>query len=76
MPKCPLRARLYKFEGGDECQPDCALLVHATHWDSIERKPVDDGTVCAVTMIAMGIGYYDVEPLNTMEVDDGQARSV
>lgn len=27
MAKCPLKFRLLQFEGGEECDPECAWLV-------------------------------------------------
>lgn len=29
MGKCPLKFRLYQFEGGEECDPECMWLVEA-----------------------------------------------
>ena len=66
--RCPLRMKA--FDKPDTCDPDCALLVHVTHWDDYELRTVDDGVMCAITATAVQ-GGFTVEPLNTMEVDDG-----
>ena len=72
MMRCPLRIRA--FDQPDECDPACALLVHVTHWDDYNGTTVDDGVMCAITATAVQ-GGFRVEPLNTMEVDDGREAS-
>ncbi|MBR2684330.1 MAG: hypothetical protein IKG18_00865 [Atopobiaceae bacterium] len=46
--KCPLKFRLYRFEGGDECDPECAWRMGVVI-DGDEEKVAN---VCAVAASA------------------------
>lgn len=70
--RCPLRVKA--FDKPDECDPECAWLVDVTMNDGYVPE-TEPRRVCAVTALAIGIHYYNVEPLNTMEVDDGREAS-
>ena len=42
--KCPLKFRLQAFEGGDECDPECAWLVEV---HECSAEPI---TLCAIAL--------------------------
>ena len=60
MVKCPLKYRLQQFEGGEECDPECAWLVdlHVGEW--CDNEPMK---VCAVTLVGRDDFRKPVNPL-------------
>ena len=61
MAKCPLKFKLYQFEGGEECDPECAWLV-AVYPNAFELK--DPIKTCAINLVG---NDADRAPLNPME---------
>ena len=61
MAKCPLKFRLQQFEGGEECDPECAWLVAAYPNPAKLKNPIK---TCAINLVGKDT---DRSPLNPME---------
>ncbi len=61
--KCPFKFGFYKFEGGTECDPECAWLVQ------IRECCAEPQVICAMTLAGSPMDCPR-KPLNMMEVED------
>lgn len=60
MAKCPLKFKLYQFEGGEECDPECMWLV------DVFPGAFDEGEllrVCALVLIGKDMPRTPVNKL-------------
>jgi len=66
MSKCPFKLMKAPYDGGSECDPECAWLVEV---HECSAKPI---TVCAM-VLAGNPADIPIKPLNPFE-GDGHAR--
>lgn len=69
MAKCPLKFRLYQFEGSQECDPECMWLVDV-------YPEILDGNdrlrVCAMTLVGKNASRA---PVNRATVNAGDEEA-